>query len=136
GGLANPGGMDTATASRLGSPGPRQGGAGIVLKELRCVRLHNPGGDPQALDFASSYPPLHSWLGAPIISPGKVYGWLGLCNKVGAETFSDEDERVAGILAAQVGRIYENGSLYADMLLHAQQLEREAAERRRAEAAL
>jgi len=36
-----------------------------------------------------------------------VYGWLGLLNKVGAEAFSDEDERLAGILAAQVGRIYE-----------------------------
>src|SRR6202011_2804959 len=42
----------------------------------------------------------------------------------------------AGILAAQVGRIYENGSLYADALHHAAELEREVAEREQAQAAL
>jgi two-component system cell cycle sensor histidine kinase/response regulator CckA len=129
-------GMDAETATRLGSPDPRRGGIGTVLREARCLRLHNLGGNPVAIDFPSSYPPLHSWLGAPIASPGRVYGWLGLLNKVGAEMFSDEDERLAGILAAQVGRVYENGRLYADVLNHAAELELEVAERTRAEAAL
>ncbi len=67
------------------------------------------------------------------MSPGRVYGWLGLLDKIGAEAFSEEDERLAGILAAQVGRIYQNGSLYADALNHASELEREIGERKRAE---
>src|SRR5580704_11537546 len=59
-----------------------------------------------------------------------------LLDKLGADEFSAEDERLAGILAAQVGRIYENGSLYADVLRHAADLEREVGERKRAERAL
>jgi len=56
-----------------------------------------------------------------------------LLDKVGAEAFSDEDERLASILAAQVGRIYENSSLYADLQQRAADLEREVIERRKAE---
>jgi two-component system cell cycle sensor histidine kinase/response regulator CckA len=126
-------GMDAEISTRLGAQDPPLGGAGTVLRESRCVRLHNPGGNPAAIDFPSSYPPIHSWLGAPIVSPGHVYGWLGLLNKVGAEVFSDEEERLAAILAAQVGRIYENGSLYADMRHHAAELELEVAERKQVE---
>ena len=77
------------------------------------------------MGFAASYPPIHAWLGAPIVSPNRSYGWLGLIDKIGAEVFSEEDERLAGILAAQVGRIYENGSLYGDLLRHAADLELE-----------
>ncbi len=129
-------GMDAETSTRLGSPDPRRGGPGTVLRESRCLRLHNPGGDPTAVDFPSSYPPFHSWLGAPIVSAGRVYGWLCLLDKVGAAGFSEEDERLAGILAAQVGRIYENARLYADVQHHAAELELEVAERKRADASL
>jgi len=65
-----------------------------------------------------------------------VYGWLGLLDKVGAEVFSDEDECLAGILAAQVGRIYENSSLYADLRHHAAELELKVAERTHTQEAL
>jgi signal transduction histidine kinase/CheY-like chemotaxis protein len=51
----------------------------------------------------------------PVISPYRVWGWLGLGDKIGAVEFSEEDEGLAQILAAQLGRIYENGSLYAEV---------------------
>jgi hypothetical protein len=47
-----------------------------------------------------------------------------LIDKVELDEFSKEDERLAGILAAQLGRVYQNGSLYADVLRHASDLER------------
>src|SRR5207302_8400897 len=77
-----------------------------------------------------------SLLVAPVVSPTRVYGWLCLLDKLGAEEFSAEDERLASIVAAQVGRIYENGSLYADVLRHATDLEREVGERKRADQTL
>jgi PAS domain S-box-containing protein len=126
-------GMNAETAARLGSPSPRQGPLRIVLAESRCLRRQNPGGNPVAAGFSSSYPPIHSWLGAPIVSPSAVYGWLGLIDKIGVDAFSDEDERLAGIVAAQVGRIYENGGMYVDVERHAAELEREVDERKRAE---
>ena len=126
-------GMDKETATRLGAPDPERGGPATVLRESRCLCLHNPGGNPATIDFPSTYPPLHAWLGAPIVSPGRVHGWLGLLNKVGAEGFGAEDERLAGILAAQVGRIYENSSLYAELVRHSAELKLEIGERKRAE---
>ena len=129
-------GMDAETAAQLGSPDPRSGVLRTVLREGRCVRVQNPGGDPAALGFSPSRPPIHAWLGAPIASPTRIYGYIGLIDKVGLDEFSKEDERLAGILAAQVGRVYQNGSLYAEVLRHASDLEREMAARERTEKAL
>ena len=58
---------------------------------------------------------LRSGLLAPVVSLSHFYGWLLLANKIGAREFSVEDERTIAILCAQLGRIYENGSLYADV---------------------
>jgi hypothetical protein len=46
---------------------------------------------------------------------------------------AEEDERLAGFLGAQVGRVYPNGTLYADVLRDAADLEREIAARERTE---
>ena len=129
-------GIDAETAARLGSPDPRVGVLRTVLREGRCVRMHNPGGDPAALGFSPSHPPIHSWLGAPIASPTRVYGYVGLIDKIGLDEFSTEDERLAGVLAAQVGRVYQNGSLYSEVLSHAADLEREIEARAQTEKAL
>ena len=71
-----------------------------------------------------------------MVSGSRVLGWLALLDKASGDTFSIDDERLAGTLAAQVGRIYENGSLYADARRRAAELELEVAERQRAEASL
>src|SRR5260370_1236335 len=110
-----PSGMDAATLDRFRAPDPSHGGIASVLTECRCLRLRNPGGDPTALGFAPTYPPVHSWLGAPIQSPAKVYGWLSVIDKLGADEFSAEDERLAGLLAAQVGHAYADGRLYGGL---------------------
>ena len=81
-------------------------------------------------------PPIQAWLGAPIASPTRIYGYIGLIDKIGLDEFSEEDERLACILAAQVGRVYQNGSLYADVLRHASDLEREMVARELTEKAL
>jgi PAS domain S-box-containing protein len=130
------GGIDAKTAGRIGSPDPRLGVLRTVLGEGRCVRVTNPGGDPAALGFSSSGPPIHAWLGAPIASPSRVYGYIGFIDKVGSDEFSSEDERMAGIMAAQMGRVYRNGSLYADVLRHVSNLEREITARDWTEKAL
>jgi diguanylate cyclase (GGDEF)-like protein/PAS domain S-box-containing protein len=72
-------------------------------------------------------------LAAPISSLSYVYGWICLTDKLGAEEFSVEDEQLLTILAAQVGRIYENGSLYAKVQRHAMDLQKEIVERQRIE---
>ncbi len=129
-------GMDAERSIGLGSLAPQQGVLGQVLVEQRALRLQNPGGDPGAVGFPSAYPPIHTLLAAPIVSPMHCYGWITLTDKIGAAEFSDDDERLIAILAAQTGRIYENGKLYRESQRYAAELEQEVAERRRTEKTL
>ena len=129
-------GMDAETAARLGSQDPQSAALNAPLREGATIRLRNPSGDPLTLGFSSSHPPIHAFLGAPIASPTRLYGYVGLIDRIGRDEFSKEDERLTGILAAQVGRIYQNGSLYSDVLSHAADLEREICARKQSEEAL
>lgn len=100
----------------------------------RCPRrLSGLPGDPTVVGLPSQHPPVHSFLCAPILSPQRVYGWLSLSERIGMTEFSDEDEALAQILSAQVGRIYENGSLYREVKLYAERLEAEIVERKHAQ---
>jgi signal transduction histidine kinase/DNA-binding response OmpR family regulator len=109
--------------------------AGLIQGQ-RPVRANNPGGDPAALGFPPDCPSFDSILAAPIVSPSRTFGWFCLLHRLGAVEFTEEDERLAGILGALAGRIYENGSLYAVTQQHGVEMEQELIERRRAEAAL
>jgi len=128
-------GMDAETAARLGSQDPQSAALNAPLREGATIRLRNPSGDPLALGFSSSHPLIHAFLGAPIASPTRLYGYVGLIDRMGRDEFSKEDERLTAILAAQVGRIYQNGSLYSDVLSHAADLEREISARKQTEKA-
>jgi signal transduction histidine kinase/DNA-binding response OmpR family regulator len=76
---------------------------------------------------------VHSFLGAPILSAGSVCGWVYLLNKLGADAFTEADERLAATLATQVAIAYENAMLYSDVQRHASELQLEVAERKQAE---
>jgi signal transduction histidine kinase/DNA-binding response OmpR family regulator len=96
----------------------------------RCPRrLARRPNEPVVPGIPARY---QSLLCAPIQSPQQVYGSLTLLEPITLE-FSDEDEALAQILAAQVGRVYENGSLYNEIKHYAQRLEAEIRERERAQ---
>ena len=126
-------GMSQEIASRLDLPQQRAAIPDGILSERHTRRLHGLAGDPRLAGLPGDHPPVHSFLSAPIISPDRVYGWLCLADKIGAAEFGDEDEGLAQILTAQVGRIYEIGSLYSEVKRYVEKLETEAAERKRAE---
>ncbi len=126
-------GMSPETAARLGATQARVAVPEEVLSERQARRLRALPGDPQAVGLPHEHPPVHSFLGAPIASPDQIFGWLCLSDKIGAVEFSEEDEALARILAAQVGRVYENGSLYAEVRRTVKRLEAEVAKRERAQ---
>ena len=130
-------GMDPALQSGpVDLPVVSHGLLGQLRAERRPQRLVNAGGDPAAIGLPAGYPPLHTALIAPIVSLSFSYGWLCLANKQGADAFSADDEKVLAILGAQVGCIYENGSLYQEVQQHAEQLQVQVQERQRAVDAL
>jgi diguanylate cyclase (GGDEF)-like protein/PAS domain S-box-containing protein len=125
-------GINSTLADRLEAPDIDRGPLGATRAERRSRRMTIAKGDVTAAGLPSGYPPLHACLMAPVMSLNFAYGWIFLADKLGAKAFSDEDERILSILAAQVGRIYENGVLYAEVQRYAGQLQLEIKERKRA----
>jgi light-regulated signal transduction histidine kinase (bacteriophytochrome) len=115
--------IDTTTATHLGPLPPRQGILGTLLAERRACRYQNLDGDPQAIGLPSHHPPCHAFLGLPLMTPTRVYGWLYLTDKLGAQAFSAEDERLVLTLAAQAAVAYENARGYDAMQRYTAELE-------------
>jgi PAS domain S-box-containing protein len=120
-------------ARTLPVPSPEGLIIGPVIADRRAIRIVNPDGRPERLGLSETHPLTYSCLVVPIASPGRVYGWLALANKLGASEFSDRDEEVALTLAAHAGVAYENARRFDELRKHAVVLETELANRRRVE---
>lgn len=83
------------------------------------------------IGLPDGYPRIGALLAAPVKSLAMTYGWLVLANRPGGAGFAEGDAELLRILAAQTGRIYENGSLYARLCRHTSELEAEIVERER-----
>ncbi len=108
-------GIDEETKARIGPLPVGKGILGVLAQEAKPLRLRDLTLDPRAHGFPANHPPMHSFLGVPIISKGRVFGNLYLTEKQGAEEFSKEDERLAVTLAAQAAIAIENASLYEEL---------------------
>jgi PAS domain S-box-containing protein len=100
----------------------RRGALGRLLSERRPIRLAGLSGSVEPAGLPPAHPPIESFLGVPIASPGRVYGWLYLAQRLGALEFSQDDERIAATLAAQLALCYENATLYAEVRRQADEL--------------
>ena len=129
-------GIALELAQQLTPPTPDSGLLGQIRQERQARRIRPANRDVGAAGLPPGYPPMRCGLLAPVMSLSYAYGWICLANKLGAAEFSAEDERILSILAAQVGRIYENGSLYMEVQDHAERLQQEIQERKRAANAL
>ncbi|CAN7454472.1 EAL domain-containing protein [Pseudoduganella sp. LjRoot289] len=109
--------------ARLIASTPRAGVLGGLLEQRQPVRIDALPGDPQAIGLPDSHPPVHSFLGVPIASRERTHGWLYLADKLGADSFSEVDERVAATVAAQIAGAYENLLLYDQIRRHHAQLQ-------------
>jgi len=110
------------TARLRQHPNIDSGILGRVMNDRRARRFLNPAGVALSVDLPPDYPPAQCGLIAPIVSLHRTYGWILLVDKLGADKFSDDDERLLAIHAAQAGRIYENGSLYREVMHTAEEL--------------
>jgi len=114
-------GLPADEVARLGRPLIDSGVFAEVMRESRPRRFVNPGGNPTSIGISPVFPAVHSALIVPLVSLNHCYGWVILGDKMGADSFTDEDERLLSIHAAQAGRIYENGTLFAKANRHATQ---------------
>jgi signal transduction histidine kinase len=98
----------------IGPPPRGHGILGLVIREPRPIRLPDLAKHPDSYGFPPHHPPMHSFLGVPIVGRRGVFGNLYLTEKLDAEAFSEEDEHIAVLLAATVAAIVENARLHEE----------------------
>lgn len=120
-------GISEAERKQIGDLPRGHGILGLVIREPRAIRLPDLARHPDSVGFPPHHPPMHSFLGVPISVRGSVFGNLYLTEKLAGPEFTDEDERIALLLAAQAGAAVENARLHeesARLLAEVQQLQR------------
>jgi signal transduction histidine kinase len=89
-------GIDDETRARIG-PLPRGHGVlGELIREPAPLRLGDVGSHPRSYGFPPGHPPMHSFLGVPIVVRDEAFGNLYLTEKEGGFTEADE-ETVVGL---------------------------------------
>jgi signal transduction histidine kinase len=104
-------GIDSSLRERIGAVPQGHGLLGLVIRERKPFRTADVSKHPQHYGFPPHHPPMHSYLGVPIMTAGKVFGILYLTEKLNAAEFDGDDEDIAVVLAAQAAVAVENARL-------------------------
>jgi signal transduction histidine kinase len=98
-------GVDTRTWDLIGALPRTHGVLGALLASPTAIRMADIRADPGFGYYPKHHPVMRSFLGVPIVAAGEVLAELYLAEKIGAEKigaaeFSEDDQRVVGMLAA------------------------------------
>jgi signal transduction histidine kinase len=115
-------GIDDETRTTIGDPPHGRGILGVLIEDAKPLRLHDLSEDPRSVGFPPGHPPMTTFAGVPILLRGVAYGNLYLTEKAGGD-FTDEDEELLTLLAAQAAVAIENARLYESATGWSRQLE-------------
>lgn len=101
-------GIDPELQNHMGPRPTGYGVLGLVIRERKPIRLTDLTRHPDSCGFPPNHPPMRSFLGVPIVGQHGVFGNLYLTEKNGGDSFTDEDEDLAILLAAKVAAAIEN----------------------------
>ncbi|HET7745212.1 MAG TPA: GAF domain-containing protein [Gaiellaceae bacterium] len=115
-------GVDEETYTAIGDL-PRGGGIlGVLIRDAKPLRLDDLSSDPRSVGFPPNHPRMTSFLGVPIALRGVAYGNLYMTEKRDG-FFTEEDEELSKLLAAQAAVAIENARLYETSTRWLRQLE-------------
>jgi signal transduction histidine kinase len=105
-------GLDEAAVKAIGPRPNGRGVLGLLITEPKPLRLDRLADHSESYGFPPNHPPMTSFLGVPIRVRDEIYGNLYLTDKVGAASFSDEDEALAEALAQAAGIAIDSSRLH------------------------
>jgi signal transduction histidine kinase len=116
-------GLDEDTVRAIGELPRGRGILGVLIREAEPLRLAEIADDARSVGFPPNHPPMHTFLGVPILQRGVAYGNLYLTEKQDGDEFSGDDEELVRLLAAQAAVAIENARLYESATRWLAQLE-------------
>lgn len=108
-------GISAEEAQKIGALPSGRGLLGLLIVDPKPLRLADIAYHPDSFGFPDGHPPMRSFLGVPIRLRDQVFGNLYLTEKIGAESFTADDEELAIALAAVAGVIIENVRLQGQL---------------------
>ncbi len=117
-------GMTEEEARRIEHQPRGLGLIGLLLREPYPIRIRDITADPRSAGFPPHHPVMHSLLGVPISSRGRLVGNLYLTDKIDAPEFSQDDERLITMLATHAAIAIDNARLMQETVERGRQLAR------------
>ncbi len=102
-------GIEPALARRIGHPPSGKGVLGTVIKERSTIVLDEITSHPDSVGFPANHPPMHSFLGVPVMVGDEAFGNLYLAEKEGG--FNERDIDVAEALSRIAGSAVQTARL-------------------------
>ena len=87
---------------------------GQLIEDPRPLRLANVSAHPSSSGFPPHHPSMSTFLGAPVMARGQVFGNIYLTEKSGDLEFTQKDQDALMILAAQAGVAVANARIYEE----------------------
>ena len=104
-----------------------RGVLGLLISDPAPLRLSDVGAHPHSYGFPHGHPPMHSFLGVPIVIGGEPYGNLYLTEKLGGGEFTEDDEQAVVALSVFAGLAIDHARRYTGASERRDELERTVA---------
>ena len=104
-----------------------RGVLGELIRNPVPLRLSDVGEHPRSYGFPLGHPPMHSFLGVPILVGGVPFGSLYLTEKADGGQFTEEDEESVTTLARFAGLAIDHARRYTGAATRGDELARTVA---------
>jgi len=105
-------GLSDAEVAAIGRQPTGRGLLGSLVTEGVALRIADLTRHPDSVGFPPNHPPMRTFLGVPIQVDGRPFGRIYLTEKRGGAEFTEEDEALVTLVAAQAAVALQNARLY------------------------
>ncbi len=120
-------GIDEEAHAAIGSLPRGRGVLGALIEEPKPLRIGDVSSYPRSYGFPHEHPPMHGFLGVPILIEGEPYGNLYLTEKAGGAEFTQGDEESVVVLADFAAVAIDHARKYTGTREHRDELQRTVA---------
>ena len=108
-------GLSEKEIKRIAHPPEGRGLIGALMNIRDPLRIPSIRSHPVSVGFPAHHPQMKSFLGVPILTGDRQLGQIYLTDKMGANEFTTDDEKIIQMLAAYAATAITNARLYEQM---------------------